>query len=69
MQTFNRWLDQISEALAQRKGLLPLLGILLVLLNLLLQIFAGSGWLAQTNLLLHLGVVLGLLGVLLAWAL
>ena len=69
MQKFNRGLDRLSDGLAKRKGLLPLLGILLVLVNLALQFIPGVGWLAQTNLLLHLGVVLGLLGVLLAWAL
>lgn len=63
------WLDVLSEGLARRKGLLPMLGILLVMLNLALQFFPGSGWVVESNLFLHLGVFLGLLGMLLAWAL
>jgi len=29
----------------------------------------GMGWLARSNLFLHLGVILGLVGVMVAWAL
>lgn len=66
---FNRLLDALSEGLAKRKGLLPMLGILLIALNLVLQFIPGSGWLVESNLFLHLGVILGLFGILLAWAL
>ena len=69
MGTFNRLLDHLSEYLAHRKGLLPVIGILLVTINAVLQFFPGSGWFVETNLLLHLGVILALLGFLLAWAL
>ena len=62
-------IDQLSEFLASRKGLLPILGILLILCNAVLQFIPGVGWLAQTNLMLHLGIVLALLGFMLAWAL
>jgi len=65
----NKLLDTISEFLAQRKGLLPITGIVFVLFNYLLQIFAAGGWLSDTNFFLHLGVILSILGVLLAWAL
>ncbi|MFM8322226.1 MAG: hypothetical protein ACKOC5_15035 [Chloroflexota bacterium] len=65
----NRLLDYLSENLAHRKGLLPMLGLALVLVNLVVQFIPGAGWLAQTNLLLHLGVVVAVLGVMLAWAL
>lgn len=68
MRKFNRLLDWLSQYLADRKGLLPIMGILLVGLNFVLQ-FISSGWLADSNLLLHLGVILAILGVLLAWAL
>ena len=64
-----KWLskriDKLSNYLAVRKGLLPLLGIGLVAANLLLQ-FLPAGWLGQSNLLLHLGVVLSIFGLLLA---
>jgi hypothetical protein len=62
------FLDRASEFLAARKGLLPLIGIALVILNLVFQIFP-SGWITSSNLFLHLGVILALLGILLAWAL
>lgn len=68
-QRFNILLDKMSEFLAHRKGLLPILGILLVALNAVLQFFPAAGWLADTNLFLHLGVILALIGILLAWAL
>ncbi|MEJ2598166.1 MAG: hypothetical protein P8Z00_07510 [Anaerolineales bacterium] len=65
----NLILDRIADFLAHRKGLLPLLGLILVLINAILQFFPGGGLLAQTNLLLHLGIILAILGFLLAWAL
>jgi hypothetical protein len=68
-KSFNTFLDTLSEFLAQRKGLLPTLGILLIVVNFLLQFFPAAGWLAETNLLLHLGVILAILGILTAWAL
>jgi hypothetical protein len=69
VEKINQLLDQLSEYLAHRKGLLPLAGLLLVLCNAVLQFIPGAGWLAQTNLLLHLGVILAIMGILLAWAL
>ena len=65
----NKFLDYLSETLAARKGLLLILAILLVVVNYVLQFFPGAGWVAQTNLLLHLGVIIGLTGVMIAWAL
>ncbi len=66
--TLNRILDWASDFFAERKGLLPLIGILLVIINAGLQ-FIPAGMLAETNLLLHLGVIVALFGILLAWAL
>ncbi len=62
-------IDRLSEYLAQRKGLLPMLGLGLVLLNLALQFLPGVGIIATSDLLLHLGVVLAVVGLLLARAL
>jgi hypothetical protein len=62
-------LNQLSDFLSVRKGLLPLLGVLLIALNYLLQWIPAAGWLAETNLLLHLGAILAILGILLAWSL
>ncbi|MBL7163256.1 MAG: hypothetical protein ISS57_11665 [Anaerolineales bacterium] len=55
--------------MSKRKGLVPLLGILLVVLNFVLRLIPGLGWFAESDLLLHLGVILGILGFLIAWAL
>ncbi len=65
---FNRFLDWFSNFFAHRKGLLPLVGVLMVLLNFLLAQFV-TGWLAESNLFLHLGVIIAILGFMIAWAL
>ncbi|KPL83151.1 hypothetical protein SE15_07770 [Thermanaerothrix daxensis] len=67
-QLISRILDHLSEFLAARKGLLPLLGLGLILLNLIIQ-FLSDGWVAQTHLLLHLGLIIAILGFMLARAL
>ena len=66
--SLNRLLDRLSEFLAHRKGLLPLIGILLVLLNLLFQVIP-AGWLTTSHLFLHLGIVVAIFGLMLARAL
>jgi len=65
----SKLLDVLSEFLAHRKGLLPLIGVALILANLLVQFVFPAGWLVSTNLLLHLGVVIAIFGLMLAWAL
>jgi hypothetical protein len=65
----NRFLDATSEYLAQRKGLLPGVGILLVILNFILQFIPNGGFFIEANVLLHLGVILAIFGIMLAWAL
>ncbi len=65
----NRFLDWASEYFAARKGLLPLLGILLIVLNLGIVLLVGNSWLARTNLLMHFGLILAIFGFMLAWAL
>ncbi len=67
-QWLNKALDKISEYLAHRKGLLPLVGTLLIVLNFVLQFFP-LGWLTQTNLFLHLGLVIAVFGLMMAWIL
>ncbi len=68
-QWMNKKLDQLSEYLAPRKGLLPMIGILLIIVNYILQFVPATGWLGSTNLFLHLGLVVALFGLMLAWAL
>ena len=69
MQKFNQFLDNASEFLAHRKGLLPMIGLLLVGINLVLKLFPALGWISDSDLFLHLGVILAILGIMLAWAL
>ena len=68
--------DNIANFLAHRKGLPVFVGVGLVLVGLVLNLFpalreAGGfwGWLIHGNLLLHLGVIIGLLGILIGDAL
>ncbi len=65
----NKFLDRLSEFLAHRKGLLPLLGLVLIIANFVVQFFPNTGWIVDTNFLLHIGIILAILGFLLAWAL
>jgi hypothetical protein len=64
-----RMLNRIADFLAHHRGLPTLIGIGLILINLALQFFPTLGWLRESNLLLHLGIVLGLAGILVANAL
>lgn len=66
----SKLLDWLSNFLAHRKGLLPLIGILLVTINYILFFFFPFGhWLITSNLFLHLGVIVAIFGIMLAWAL
>lgn len=61
-----RWLDQLSTYLSTRKGLLPLVGALLVILNLLLVIVFPDNTLSRYNIFLHIGVITAIAGFLIA---
>jgi hypothetical protein len=68
----SRLLQRISNFLARLPGLPILVAIGLVVLNFILLVLPDwpvIGWLAEKQLLLHLGVIVGLLGVLLGRAL
>lgn len=65
----SKLLDLLSEYLAHRKGLLPLIGILLIFVNLILQFVVAPFWLTTSNLLLHIGLITAIIGLMLAWAL
>ncbi len=64
----SQMIDTLSDFFAHRKGLIPMIGILLVIVNFALQLFTQN-WLVSTNLFLHLGVILAIFGFMLAWAL
>jgi hypothetical protein len=64
------WLiDILSDFFASRKGLLPIIGTLLILLNFILKFVPGLGWITETDIFLHIGILLAIFGFLLAWAL
>ncbi len=65
----SRFLDRLSEYLAHRKGLLPIIGIFLIVCNLLIQFILPDSILATSNLFLHIGLIAALFGLMLAWAL
>ncbi len=70
MKRFSRLIDRASDFFARRKGLLPLIGILLVIVNYILPfIFGLDNLITGSNLFLHLGVVIAIFGMMLAWAL
>jgi len=60
----NKLLDKLSHFIGERPGLIPLFGIILIVVNLLLQFFRGN-WFVDSNLLLHLGLITSLIGLLL----
>ncbi len=68
-RTFSTSLDNLSTYLAPRKGLIPMIGMGLIIINLILQFFFLDSWIAQSNLFLHLGLLTSIFGLMLAWAL
>lgn len=68
MERISKLLDSASNFFAHRKGLLPLIGIVLVVINFIFQLFV-PGWVADHNLFLHLGLIISIFGMMLAWAL
>jgi hypothetical protein len=69
MNWLSKLVDNASNFFAHRKGLLPLIGILLVIVNFLLPFFMGPNFITLSNLFLHLGVIVAIFGMMLAWAL
>jgi len=62
-------MQRITNFLAQVKGLPTIAGLILVVLSLLGHLVPGLSFLAWNDLLLHLGVIVGLGGLLLSDAL
>lgn len=62
----NDLLERLNDFLAKWPSAIPLLGLFLIVLNFILQLFPGSGvWFVDANVLLHLGLVLAIIGLLL----
>jgi hypothetical protein len=68
MEILSKLIDKLSSFFAARKGLLPLLGIGMVILNFLLPLLTQH-LIATSDLFLHLGIIVAILGIMLAWAL
>ena len=69
MKWLSNLVDKSSDYFAHRKGLLPMIGILLVILNFVVPFFIPVGFITLSNLFLHLGVIIAIFGFMLAWAL
>ncbi|GAB4500192.1 MAG: hypothetical protein OHK003_19340 [Anaerolineales bacterium] len=65
----SKLLDTLSNYLAHRKGLLPIIGLVLIVINLILAIIIPGSFLVTTNLFLHIGLMIAIFGLMLAWAL
>ncbi|MFQ5613448.1 MAG: hypothetical protein ACE5H9_15090 [Anaerolineae bacterium] len=59
------WIDQVVDRLAPIRGLPVLIGLLLVVISLVAQFSDSLAFLARGNWLLHVGVIVGLGGLLL----
>lgn len=69
MKWLSKLVDRASNYFAHRKGLLPLIGIALVIVNFILPFIFGLNVITGSNLFLHLGVIVAIFGFMLAWAL
>ena len=65
----SKLLDKLSEYLAHRKGLLPMIGIVFILINLAIQFIFPMSPLAFSNIFLHVGLIIAIFGLMLSWAL
>lgn len=69
MKWFSKLVDNASNYFAHRKGLLPLIGIVLVIINYILPLLIGWNFVTTSNLFLHVGVIVAIFGMMLSWAL
>ena len=70
MKWLSKLVDDASNYFAHRKGLLPLIGIVLIVINyILLLIFGNGNLITGSNLFLHLGAIVAIFGLMLAGAL
>lgn len=65
----SKLLDRMSEYLAHRKGLLPIIGLVLIVINLVLHFIIPDSFLTETDLFLHVGLIVAIFGLMLSWAL
>ncbi|HWS24549.1 MAG TPA: hypothetical protein VN226_08985 [Anaerolineales bacterium] len=59
-------LEWLSNYLATRKGLLPITGFFFVLINLVIVILFPDSWAARYNISMHFGILIAILGFMIA---
>jgi len=59
-------LEWFSNYLSTRKGLLPITGLFFVLINLLTVLLFPESWAARYNISLHFGILIAILGFMIA---
>lgn len=65
-ERINEVVERINGFLMRKPGALPLAGVGLIVVNFVLQLFPGpEAWIVRSNLFLHLGLVLSVVGLLL----
>jgi len=69
MNWLSKIVDKSSDFFAHRKGFLPLLGIVFVILNFILPFFVPPNFFTLSNFFLHLGIIVAIFGMMLGWAL
>jgi hypothetical protein len=69
MNWLSKLIDNASNYFAHRKGFLPLLGILFVIVNFILPFFVPPNFFTLSNFFLHLGIIVAIFGMMLGWAL
>lgn len=69
IEKISQFVDFLSEFFAARKGLLPILGLLFIMINFVMVLLPEMEFFKQTNTFLHIGVFLAILGLMLAKAL
>ncbi|MGB8981930.1 MAG: hypothetical protein WCC12_08650 [Anaerolineales bacterium] len=70
MKWLSKLIDDASNYFAHRKGLLPFIGIVLIVINFILPFILGfDNVITASDFFLHLGVIVAIFGLMLAWAL
>ncbi|MFW6096535.1 MAG: hypothetical protein ACOC9Z_00575 [Chloroflexota bacterium] len=65
-ERINDLVERINGFLVRKPGALPLAGVGLIVVNFVLQVFPGpEAWIARSNLFLHVGLIMSLVGLLL----
>ena len=69
----NELVERLNTYLSAKPGLVPLIGVVLIIFNLVLQTVAGpenTNWFVTSNVLLHIGIITSIIGLLVirAWS-